>query len=67
MAMGASEEGRRAEALEWIAKAKEIVGETAEVLCREAIVYSYFDQPKMQAQAKAEGEDFLRRLRAGLI
>ena len=48
MAMAASEEGRRTEALSWIAKAKAVVGETAEVLCREAIVYSYFDRSKMQ-------------------
>jgi tetratricopeptide (TPR) repeat protein len=45
-AMKAAEEGRTDEALEWIAGAKKIAGETAEVLCREAIVYSYFDQKK---------------------
>jgi len=31
------------------------------------IVIEYPNQPKILAQAKAEGEDFLRRLRAGLI
>lgn len=45
-AMVATEEGNISEALEWIAKAKAIVGETAEVLCREAIVYSRFDPQK---------------------
>lgn len=47
-AMVAAEEGRISEALEWIAKAKTAVGETAEVLCREAIVYSYFDPEKSE-------------------
>lgn len=46
-AMSAAERGLKAEALDWIAKAKAIVGETAEVLCREAIVYSFFDRKKM--------------------
>lgn len=45
-AMVAAEEGRFSEALGWINKAKKIVGETAEVLCREAIVYSFFDLKK---------------------
>jgi hypothetical protein len=45
-AMKAAEEGRMTEALEWIAGAKKIAGETAEILCREAIVYSNFDQKK---------------------
>ena len=31
------------------------------------IAIEYPNQPKVLAQAKAEGEDFLRRLRAGLI
>ena len=48
-AMAAAAEGRRVEALKHIAKAKVVVGETAEVLCREAIVYSYFD-PKMSEE-----------------
>lgn len=42
-AMCAAEDGNFDEALDWIDKAKAIVGETAEVLCREAIVYSFFD------------------------
>ena len=45
-AMVAAEGGNKAEALHWIAKAKELVGETAEVLCREAIVYGFFDLKK---------------------
>jgi len=31
------------------------------------IALEYRNQPKVQAQAKSEAEDFLRRLRAGLI
>jgi len=31
------------------------------------IALEYRNQPKVQAQAKADGEDFLRRVRAGLI
>lgn len=44
--MVAAEDGNKAEALHWITKAKELVGESAEVLCREAIVYSFFDLKK---------------------
>lgn len=47
-AMAAAENGRRAEALKWVEKAKAIAGETAEVLCREAIVYSFFDNAKSE-------------------
>ena len=45
-AMSDAEDGNYTEALTWIEKAKSIVGETAEVLCRESIVYSYFDEKK---------------------
>ena len=45
-AMCAAEEGKFKEALEWIAKMKKLVGNTAEVLCRESIVYSFFDIEK---------------------
>jgi len=41
-------ESANSEALGWIAKEKAIVGETAEVLCREAIVYSYYDSVKCE-------------------
>lgn len=47
-AMVAAEDGHISEALGWIAKAKAVVGETAEVLCREAIVYSYYDSAKCE-------------------
>lgn len=47
-AMMAAEGGRKSEALDWIAKAKGVVGETAEVLCREAIVLSFFDPEKSE-------------------
>ena len=46
--MVAAEDGNYAEALKWIDKAKSVVGETPEVLCREAIVYSYFDSEKSE-------------------
>jgi tetratricopeptide (TPR) repeat protein len=39
-----AEEGRKDEALKHIAEAKRIVGETAEVLCREATVWARFDK-----------------------
>ncbi|HET9233038.1 MAG TPA: tetratricopeptide repeat protein, partial [Candidatus Eisenbacteria bacterium] len=39
-AMCALEEGRQREAIQWLDKAKARVGETAELLCRYAIVYS---------------------------
>jgi tetratricopeptide (TPR) repeat protein len=48
-AMTTAEDGKLSEALEWIAKAKNIVGETAEVVCREAIIYSFFDTEKSEA------------------
>jgi tetratricopeptide (TPR) repeat protein len=47
-AMVAAEDGNYTEALQWIKKAKVIAGETAEVLCREAIIYSYFDSKKSE-------------------
>lgn len=47
-AMATAEEGKRAEALDYIAQAKKIVGETAEVLCREAVVHSFFDLKKAE-------------------
>ena len=43
-AMAEAESGRKNEALKFIHEAKKRVGETAEVLCREAIVHSFFDE-----------------------
>lgn len=43
-AMCAAEDGLHEEALEWMSKAEKIVGNTAEVLCRKAIVYSFTDK-----------------------
>jgi tetratricopeptide (TPR) repeat protein len=45
-AMVAAEEGNLEGALNWIDKARKVVGETAEVLCRESIVYSFFGMEK---------------------
>lgn len=45
-AMCAAEDGFHEEALEWISKAEKIVGNTAEVLCRKAIIYSFTDKKK---------------------
>ncbi len=45
-AMCCAEEGKFKEALEWISKMRKLVGNTSEVLCREAIVYSFFDRKK---------------------
>ena len=43
-AMTEAEKGQKSEALKFIQEAKKRVGETAEVLCREAIVHSFFDE-----------------------
>jgi len=45
-AMVACDEGKSAEALKWLDKAKAVVGETAEVLCRESVIYFAIDQDK---------------------
>ncbi len=45
-AMADAEEGDLKEALKWMDKAKSKVGETAEILCRYAIVYTFFDTVK---------------------
>ncbi len=45
-AMCAFEEGRPGEAIRWLDKAKSKVGETAELLCRYAIVYSRDSEEK---------------------
>lgn len=45
-AMAAAEEGDYREALRWMKEAEKIAGLSAEVLCRFAIVYSYFDEEK---------------------
>ena len=45
-AMCALEEGRQKEAVQWLDKAKGKVGETAELLCRYAIVYSHDSNAK---------------------
>lgn len=45
-AMCAAEDGLHEQALEWISKAEKIVGNTAEVLCRKAIVYSFIDRQR---------------------
>jgi tetratricopeptide (TPR) repeat protein len=45
-AMTAAEKGRLEEATKWMEKAATKVGETPEILCRYAIVYSFFDTVK---------------------
>jgi tetratricopeptide (TPR) repeat protein len=52
-AMAAAEEGDYGEALRRMKEAEKIAGSSAEVLCRFAIVYSYFD--------KAKSESYLRQ------
>jgi tetratricopeptide (TPR) repeat protein len=44
--MCAAEDGNLLEALELLEKARKIVGTTGEILCREAIIYSYFNHDK---------------------
>lgn len=48
-AMVSAEEGRKDEALMYIEEAKKVVGETPEVLCREAIVWAQIDRSKSAA------------------
>jgi hypothetical protein len=43
-AMAAAEEGKYHQALQWMKEAEKIAGLSAEVLCRLAIVYRYFDK-----------------------
>jgi hypothetical protein len=45
-AMNYAEEGRFRDALLWMDKAEKKAGETPEILCRYAIVYSFFDNAK---------------------
>ena len=45
-AMCEAEDGHLEKALEWIEKARAVVGDTGEILCREAIVYSFFNKTK---------------------
>lgn len=45
-AMCAAEDGLHEEAIRWITKAEKIVGNTAEVLCRKAIIYSFTDMQR---------------------
>lgn len=45
-AMAEAEDGHFNEALRWMRKAESKIGETAEILCRYAIVYSFFDRDK---------------------
>ena len=44
--MCAAEDRKLSEALRWLEKAREVVGTTGEILCREAIIYSFFDRTK---------------------
>ena len=50
--MVAAEEGNLTQTLQWIEKAGNIVGDTPEILCREAIIYSFFDAKKSNALLK---------------
>ena len=45
-AMNDAEDGKMMSALRWMDKAKNKAGETPEILCRYAIVYSFFDKDK---------------------
>jgi|SRR5579863_7917310 len=51
-AMAAAQSGHFTEALNWMEKAAAIAGETAEVLCRYAVVYSFTDAKKSEAYLK---------------
>jgi len=47
-AMTEAQDGKKDKALKYIAGAKKRVGETGEVLCREAIVYGFFDDAEYE-------------------
>lgn len=51
-AMIAADDGNFEEALEWMEKAESKVGQTAETLCRYAVVFSFFDQSKSDEYLK---------------
>lgn len=52
-AMAAAESSHLTEAFGWMEKAAAIAGETAEVLCRYAVVYSFTDSKKFGAYLKS--------------
>jgi tetratricopeptide (TPR) repeat protein len=66
-AMAEAENGRKHEALKYIQEAKKRVGETAEVLCREAIVYSFFDKAEFDRLLNRCLEQFPNHPRANYI
>jgi hypothetical protein len=66
-AMAASQDGQLEEALRYINDAKRTVGETAEVLCRESIVWSRFDLEKSDALLKRALADNPNHPRANYI
>ncbi|MCP4717746.1 MAG: tetratricopeptide repeat protein [Deltaproteobacteria bacterium] len=66
-AMTAAEEGRKQAALKYIQEAKKRAGETAEVLCREAIVYSFFDEAEFKRLLERCLERFPEHPRANYI
>ena len=66
-AMMEAENGRKHEALKFIQEAKKRVGETAEVLCREAIVYSFFDKAESDRLLNLCLERFPNHPRANYI
>lgn len=67
MAMNEAEEGHAKAGLEWIKKAREVVGETAEILCREAIVYNYTDKQKFRELLKDCLERYPNHPRANYV
>lgn len=66
-AMSYAEEGRYRDALLWMEKAKKKVGETAEILCRYAIVYSYYNKAKSDEYLDKALKSFPNHPRANYI
>ncbi len=66
-AMTEAEDGRKKKALKWLLDAKAKVGETGEVLCREAIVYSYFDAAECERRIDRCLELFPNHPRANYV
>ena len=66
-ALTACENGRYDEALGWMEKAKLMIGETGEILCRFAIVYSFFDKEQTKVYLNRCLNEFPNHPRAHYI
>jgi len=65
--MALAEDGKIKDAVMWMEKAKKKVGETAEILCRYAIVYSFYDKAKSDEYLEKSLKAFPNHPRANYI